>query len=965
MGVQPARSIAFGDFELDVRAGELRKHGLRIRLQDQSFQILLMLLERPGEVVLREEIRQKLWPNNTIVEFDHSINAAIKRLRNALGESAEEPRYIETLAKRGYRFAGTVRQAKAEPPPAVAMADGDDLAGKTFSHFRVLEKLGSGGMGVVYRADDLKLGRQVALKFLQLPVDELPGSVLERFEREARAASALNHPNICTVHSTENFGGQPVIVMELLEGETLEARLARGSLPREEAIALAIQIAGALAEAHRKGIVHRDLKPANVMLTKSGVKVLDFGLAKMERPTAARDESVRQPGLVMGTLRYMSPEQARGKETDARSDIFSFGAVLFEMITRKRAFDGPDAILESDPPTVAPEALDRVVRECLKKDPDERWQSALDLKTNLEWLAAAPATDIAARARRAGRWPWAVAAFAAVAGIFGSLRPGSASHDPPAITLTIVPPSGITLRQVGNELSVPEISPDGSAVLYNTKDREYVRRLDSPEPYPVPGSEAINDSPFWSADSASVVFPQAALLLMKVRLPDGPPQVVAPAPNFSRGGNWSDHGTILISMGNLLRTSPASSGELKPVELPGALKNGSCLYPEFLPGSEDFLFMCRVRDSSAVYLASLRDGKAVDPVLLLNNQTAARYTPAGGGRVLFVRDENLYSQKLNRWARRLEGDAESVAQGVASQPGDSHGMFSVARNGTVAWRPGKAALSQVNIFDRQGNPIGIAGPFSSFLNVTLSPDERHMLASDEASWMLDVGQPGRLELPRDSRWLGWSAGGSKLIGIRKGALVEMSASGLGEVHELRKMGLGGVRSLDISPDGKQLIASTAQGLFSEQLDGSPEETKPRPIAENGALIFGPRFSPDGRWFVYQNGSPRGGLYVRPFAGPGPRRQIAPSGGRAVWRKDGKEIVYVDGQRVMSVTVEVMGNDVRFGAPSELFSGLREPALMNASSSLLAVSRDGSRIFWLQGVEQPDSNMIYVKTGWLK
>src|SRR5579859_8162957 len=286
MGDQSARLLRFGDFELDVRAGELRKHDIRIRLQDQSFQILLMLLERPGEVVLRDEIRRKLWPNNTIVEFDHSINAAIKRLRNALLESAEKPRFIETLAKRGYRFMGQVSVENAgvsfvevEDPPPAGTSDPENLRGASFSNFRVLDKLGSGGMGVVYRADDLKLGRQVALKFLHAPTDELPDSTIQRFEREARAASALNHPNICTVHSVDTFAGQPVIVMELLDGETLESRMARSRLPREQAIALAIQIAGALSEAHRRGIVHRDLKPANIMLTKSGVKVLDFGLA--------------------------------------------------------------------------------------------------------------------------------------------------------------------------------------------------------------------------------------------------------------------------------------------------------------------------------------------------------------------------------------------------------------------------------------------------------------------------------------------------------------------------------------------------------------------------------------------------------------------------------------------------------------------------------------------------------------
>jgi hypothetical protein len=356
--------------------------------------------------------------------------------------------------------------------------------------------------------------------------------------------------------------------------------------------------------------------------------------------------------------------------------------------------------------------------------------------------------------------------------------------------------------------------------------------------------------------------------------------------------------------------------------------------------------------------------------LLLKNQTAARYTPAGGGRVLFVRNDNLYSQRLNRKARKLEGEAELVAQGVSSQPSQSahRADFSVARNGTVAWRPGKAALSQVTVFDRQGNPIGTAGPFGSYVDVALSPDERQLLAfSRGAGSLLDVGQPGRLGLPKGVFWFGWSAGGSKLIGVRDdGTFVEMRASGSGEVHEVRKTGLGVLVSLDISSDGKQVMALTSGGIVSLQLDGTPGEAHPRMVLGSNTQTSGPpRFSPDGRWFVYVDRDSGGGLYVQAFPGRGPRRQIAPLGGKAVWRKDGKEIVYVNGDSVMSVTIEAVDTELRFGAPRKLFSGLRRTPGSNSATGPLAVSRDGSRIFWLQGVEQPESNLIYIKTGWLK
>ena len=439
--IPTSRTIRFGPFELDVRAAELRKHGIRIRLNEQPFRILFMLLNHPGEVVLRDEIRQALWPNNTVVEFDHSINAAIQRLRDALGDSADKPRYVETVARRGYRFIGTLEpvvepeapvlpvEAPALPAAApVSGPDPSDLSGQTFSHFRVIAKLGSGGMGVVYRAEDLKLGRQVALKFLPLPAHEAPPALLDRFQREARAASALNHPNICTIYGVDEFAGQPVIVMELLEGETLEARVAKAALTQEKALPLAIQLATALDAAHRRGIVHRDLKPANIMLTKSGLKVLDFGLAKVERAIAGEVETfteVTQAGTILGTWQYMSPEQAQGKDADARSDLFSFGCILLEMLTGQRAFTGGtpadliSAILTKDPLASAPLAtplpptLASVIRHCLEKSPDDRFQTARDLAFALEALSAGSAASATAPAPVGAhrRWlAWGVAA---------------------------------------------------------------------------------------------------------------------------------------------------------------------------------------------------------------------------------------------------------------------------------------------------------------------------------------------------------------------------------------------------------------------------------------------------------------------------------------------------------------------------------------------------------------------------
>jgi len=435
----------FGDFELDLRLRELRKNGRKLRLQGQPIEILVMLLERPGDLVTRDEIQKRLWPNDTVVEFEHSIHAAINRLRESLGDAADSPRYVETLPRRGYRFLAAVQCEGADPaspegegPPAVggagAKSDDTNLVGKKVAHYRVLEVVGGGGMGVVYKAEDIKLGRRVALKFLP---EEVGNDVraLGRFEREARAASSLNHPNICTIYEVEEHEGQPFIVMELLEGQTLRERIAAGAgpvpaqgrrqgtpLPIDELLDFGGQIAAGLDAAHSKGIIHRDIKPANIFLTQQGqAKILDFGLAKLSASdvprapggkgdgqapsegasrqgaplTCLQDAHLTRTGAEMGTASFMSPEQVRGEELDARTDLFSFGAVLYEMTTGRQAFPDSstavihDAILNQTPTSPLqlnpelPLKLEEIICKALEKDRGMRYQSAADLRTDL------------------------------------------------------------------------------------------------------------------------------------------------------------------------------------------------------------------------------------------------------------------------------------------------------------------------------------------------------------------------------------------------------------------------------------------------------------------------------------------------------------------------------------------------------------------------------------------------------
>jgi serine/threonine protein kinase/DNA-binding winged helix-turn-helix (wHTH) protein/dipeptidyl aminopeptidase/acylaminoacyl peptidase len=506
MGVGAPRRVRLGEFEVDLRAGELRKENRKILLQEQPFQILLMLVEKRGALVDREEIRKRLWPNDTIVEFDHSIHTAIKKLRQALGDSADNPQYVETVARRGYRLIVAVEPC-VEPgveavqiPPAEAHQPGEPaapeqgvtfaagLVGKRVSHYRVLGVLGGGGMGLLYWAEDIKLGRSVALKFLpeELAADPV---ALERFEREARAMSALDHPNICAVHEFGEHEGRHFIVMPLLEGKTLRDRISsaeRKNSPfsTQELISLAVQIADGLAAAHRQGIIHRDIKPSNIFVGDGGiVKILDFGLAKRanslawnERelaptlecgspePNALPHSTLTRAGVALGTAAYMSPEQVRGEPLDARSDLFSFGLVLYEMATGHQAFEGPtaalvnDAILNRTPapvrqsnPQIAPD-LERIINKALEKDRERRYQSTAEMRAELAGLQ---------EKRHPLRWALAVAialAFVTTA-LFWSARQKQPSL--PEVKETQITASSGDAPVGGNA-----ISPDGKYLAY-------------------------------------------------------------------------------------------------------------------------------------------------------------------------------------------------------------------------------------------------------------------------------------------------------------------------------------------------------------------------------------------------------------------------------------------------------------------------------------------------------------------
>ena len=871
---------------------------------------------------------------------------------------------------------------------------------------------------------DTKLNRDVALKVLP---DSLAHDAerLARFTREAQTLASLNHPNIAHIHGLEESGGVRALVMELVEGEDLSQRTARGAIPLDQALLIAKQIAEALEAAHEQGIVHRDLKPANIKVRADGtVKVLDFGLAKAAEASASSLQApgapsqsptittpaMTQVGMILGTAAYMSPEQAAGAPVDRRADIWSYGVVLWEMLSGQRLFGGETVVhtladvlrssIDFDRLT-APAPIKQLLRRCLDRDAKTRLRDIGEARVAIARYLADPksVTEASRAPRHAYQWlGWTMAAVLATIAIVGWLRPRPAA--PNAASADLAFPIAATagrLTPVGDLHATPQISPDGSAVIFYGdiaasfhEASVQVQRLNTLKPEPVRTGGYRNPG-FWSADSRSFVFSDGTNL-KKMRVPDGASDPIGNGIATMVGGSWSDRGTLLIAAvggkGPGLYAVPAAGGDPKRIDLTGvpqAQERWIC-WPEFLPDSDDFLFLAASQETveeAEIYLATLRDGRGVDPVLLMKNATAVHYSTAGGGRILFVRNDSLYSQTLDRTARTLKGEPELIQQRVASSPSFYVAHFSVSRTGVVAWRPGTAGLSQVTIFDRQGKEVGTAGPPTIVQTLTLAPDEARLLVGfNAAAWLLEPGRPGRQRLEQAVWNLLWPPDRSKLVGATSTSgqglrVVERPITGEGPVRELATLpGMG--RLEDVSPDGKTLLVSRGPldtTVFSFQLDDAQKE--PRSLVQTGETISHARFSPDGRSIVYtasSSGSGAGGIYsgggtyVQPYPGSGLRRQVTSRGNYPVWRKDGREIVYLDDYQgrnyIWSVPVAASGAEFRAGTATPLFPA-RLPATTFGDLNFLAVSRDGSRFYIPQAVEQPESDVIHVRMGWAK
>jgi eukaryotic-like serine/threonine-protein kinase len=873
--------------------------------------------------------------------------------------------------------------------------------GTKLGPYEIQFRLGAGGMGEVYRARDTRLDRAVAIKVL--PAHFSKDAVRkQRFEREAKTISGLNHPNICTLHDVGSQDGIDYLVMEFIEGESLAQRLLKGPLSVEQVLKIGRDIADALDKAHRYSIIHRDLKPGNVMLTKSGAKLLDFGLA---RPTshstslatltaAAPQQALTEEGMIVGTFQYMSPEQVEGKDVDARSDIFSLGAVLYEMVTGKRAFEGKSqfsvasAILEKEPAPIStikpmsPRSLDNVIRRCLVKEPDDRWQSARDLSLELksisaeESLAAAssnPAIRPVGGSLR-GWLGWCVAALLAISVIFSLVRLWT--RTPPSqqtMRASILAPDGREFDRWG----VTAISPDGKYLVFlatvpGWSGQLWIRRIDSLTAKPLPGTEGAQ-SPFWSPDSKWIGF-AAGSKLRKISVDGGSPLVICDSGQL-RGGSWSPNGTILFvpGVGVPVYSVPDAGGT--PVEATHLDKSGGELthrWPVFLPDGKHFLFFSRGREN-AIYVSSV-DSK--ERKLILKNETNALY--ASPGYLLFVQNGVLLAQQFDADRLELKGSPAAVADDVPVFGGQQHGLFSASANGILAIHSKQELLSQPIWVDQSGKPVeALMDPaiFVSY-NMRMSPDGRKIAfgitdPKDGADniWVHDVASHQTTRLTFEeliAQHPVWSPDGGRLLytsnRIGQTQTFSIPVTGVGEAELLAPSDYIDMAS-SWSPDGRYIVFVRAPiertldlGLWVLPLFG---EKKAYPLfAVSHSQQWGAVFSPDGKWIAYtSNESGDGEIYIVSF--PDARAKIQVSKNRSDqprWSSDGRRLFYGDKDHsVVAASLRVTTKGIEVADTRTLFK-LDIPNF--------EVSGDGKRFLVFKTVDNQEPSTVTLISNWM-
>jgi Tol biopolymer transport system component len=870
-------------------------------------------------------------------------------------------------------------------------------------------------MGEVYKARDTRLDRTVAIKVLPQHLSSSPEG-RQRFEREAKTISQLSHPHICALHDVGHQDGTEYLVMEFLEGETLTERLARGPLPLEQALRYGIEIADALDKAHRQGVVHRDLKPGNVMLTKSGVKLVDFGLAKFSASSAApfsaptllptQGPDLTAEGTILGTFQYMAPEQLEGKEADARTDIFAFGTVLYEMVTGQKAFSGKTqasligAILHTQPSAVStvqpmsPPALDRVVARCLAKDPEDRWQTAHDAMLELKWIAGAATgsqaglpAPIAARRRSREKVAWIVAGLlllgllAAIPFAIRGLRRDAVAGE--VFKLSLVPPEKtamhpghFALSPDGRRLAFVAVAPDGRSLLW-------VRPLDSLAAEALPGTEN-GAGPFWSPDSRFIGF-FADQKLKKVEAAGGPPQSLCAAPN-GRAGTWNREGVIVFAPNptGALHRVPAEGGESIPVtKLDEARQENSHRHPHFLPDGRRFLYYVRsYRPENRVVCVGSLDSKDTKR-LAGPNAPAAFVRP---GFLLYVRDEGaLVARRFDSKTLELTGDPVLVAENVRPYDANAPPSFTVAEDGTMALGSGGKAARKLVWLDRTGKELGSLEHRGVIIDIRLSPDQKSV-ATDHVDpevggrqiWVQEFarGVTARFAFGAVSDVSPvWSPDGGRIVfGSDRGG-----TAGINQIYVKASSGAGAEELLfrssetkfitDWSTDGRFLLfeADTpdraTRDLWVLPLEGA---RKPLPYLTTAFNESLGRFSPDGRWVAYvsdETGRPE--VYVQSFPASTGKWKVSSDGGsQPVWRRDGRELFYLSRNRQIH-SVAVAPNPATFeaGSPRPLFSMPAFFAAGTGSRFHYDATADGQRFLVSRSWDSETGYTVHVVVNW--
>jgi eukaryotic-like serine/threonine-protein kinase len=890
------------------------------------------------------------------------------------------------------------------------------------SHYRIVSKIGAGGMGEVYRARDSRLDRDVAIKVLpaELSNDE---DRLRRFEQEAKATSALNHPNILTVFDIGEHDGAPFIVAELLDGEELRARLDEGPIPLRKTIDYAQQIVSGLSAAHQRGIVHRDLKPENIFVTNDDrVKILDFGLAKLrETPTNihgsedATKKALTDPGVVMGTVGYMSPEQVRGQAADTRSDIFSFGVILYEMLTGRRAFGGESvvetmhSILKDDVPELddsgvrIPPAVGKLMRRCLEKKPEHRFHSAHDLGFALDAIASptsssgtglsAAAISLAVQSDRdrsdwLGRAAWAAAALLLISTIvFAALYfKREQPQKQAAMRFTISPPEKSSFNIAF------ALSPDAQFIAFVARGASgettlWVRSLMAVEARQLPGTEGAS-FPFWSPDGRSIGFFSNGKL-RKIDAGGGPAQTLADASGDPRGGTWTPDGTIIFgpdTLSPLMRVSASGGSSSELTKLDAELGQTSHRWPSMLPDGRHFLYFgrgARELEKQGIYAASLDSPQ--ETKFIVATPVAASYTEAyGKGFLLFVREGTLMAQKFDAQALELSGEPVPFVEDLLSFPGEvgptAYSAFSAAA-GHLIYRTGDQQTTRLTWYDRSGKLLETVSEPSGYHEPTLSKDNTKVLfGRSEGPAPQDIfiqdltrGSTTRLTFdagvdstsvfsPDEASVVYYSNRGGRSTFLRK------SSSGAGVEEVVLDEGAGSYPD-DWSPDGKYILYEKNAGARNKvdiwvlPMTGGE---KPFPYIETQFEEAHSCFSPDGRWVAYTSTeSGRSEIYIQSFPIGNGKWQVSTAGGdQAQWSSDGKELFYIAPDRSLMAVAIAGSNTLEISRPNVLFQTVIPLTGITDDRNNYVPAKDGQRFLVNTLADMTNSQPLILVLNWV-